>query len=211
MKNNMQNLGITITEKMKTRADEEARKRNEYIKHHFEVDHLSYFERDRIGFLGEFACCELLGIDWEDNIRENYLSIDSGDLHLGKFVFDVKTETIPSSYFQNVISRQINDDLKYGRRLIMENQVPLLKKYDGVIFGAFERNYYDKWYSIGFIGTEYVLSHYQIVKKAPYGAIYPQAAMPIRTSELGQMNRLIHYANRLKSLKEENRIKQEKD
>ena len=27
-------------------------------------------ERDIIGFLGEFACCELLKIDWENNIRD---------------------------------------------------------------------------------------------------------------------------------------------
>ena len=46
-----------------------------HIKHHSEVGHLSYEERDVLGFLGEFACCELLGINWKDNIRENYLTI----------------------------------------------------------------------------------------------------------------------------------------
>ena len=72
-------MKIAITDEMRTQAKIESQKRDAFIKHHFEVDHLSYQERDELGFLGEFACCVALGIDWRKNIRESYYSIDDFD------------------------------------------------------------------------------------------------------------------------------------
>jgi hypothetical protein len=56
---------VKITDEMKTHSIIESKKRDAFINHHFEVSHMSYEQRDQLGFLGEFACCELLGIDWK--------------------------------------------------------------------------------------------------------------------------------------------------
>ena len=71
---------IDITNEMKAAAKQEANRRDQYIKHHFEVEHLSYQERDEIGFLGEFACSCLLKLNWKTNIRDNYFTIDDFDI-----------------------------------------------------------------------------------------------------------------------------------
>ena len=67
-------MRIRITEEMKKQASVEADKRDAYIKHHFEVGHMTKEERDKIGFIGEFAACSLFGIDWKNNIRDNSVS-----------------------------------------------------------------------------------------------------------------------------------------
>ena len=195
-------VGVDINEEMVKRAEEEADKREPYIKHHFDVEHMSGDERNIIGFLGEFACCELFGIDWKGNIRSDYLSIDNGDIRIGDFLIDVKTETIPQPYFAYVIRRVVDDDKVYGRRLITEGQVDLLQKYDAVVFGAFVRGRYKKWYALGYLEANHILNNYQVVKKSPFGVTYPEPALPIRTSEMHRMDRLIEYAKRIKQSKQ---------
>jgi hypothetical protein len=175
---------VSIDPEMRQQAKIEAGRRDQHIKHHFEVAHLSYQERDEVGFLGEFACCKLLGKDWRENIRENYLTIDDFDIvHNGKRI-DVKTETVPQAYVQRILSRSISDDGVYGRRLINKNQLPLLAKYDIVVFGLFERNAYDKWYPIGFLETNTIREKYPPQSKRPDGGFYPFSAAAVRTSEL---------------------------
>lgn len=146
---------VQITKDMDLAANREAQRRNPYIKHHFEVSHLTGNERDIIGFLGEFAAQQFLGLSWNDNIRDNYYTIDSGDGTVNGISFDVKTETIPNPYFRYVLSRSINDDGVYGRRLINSGQANLLHKYNIVIFGQFLRNDYTRWYPIGYLETEF--------------------------------------------------------
>jgi hypothetical protein len=169
---------------MRKRAAEEAKRREPYIQHHFEVEHMDGNERNIVGFLGEFACCEYLGINWQANIREDYLTIDNGDIHIGKLVIDVKTETIPENYCDKVVERTVDDDETFGRRLITEEQVPLLEHYDYVIFGAFKRNDLSTWYPIGCIRTKKIMDEYEIVTESPNGKHYPVPGLPIRTSEL---------------------------
>lgn len=181
---------IDITEKMEIAANNEAKKRNPYIKHHFEVQHLTGKERDIIGFLGEFAACNLLGIDWENNIRDNYFTIDNGDGVIGKGIFDVKTETIPNPYFTNLLNKNIQDNGVFGRRLIHQGQAPLLLKYDIVIFGAFLRGDYSKWFPIGYLETDFILKNYKVTSQRPDGGKYPFAALPIKTSDLKSVNEL---------------------
>lgn len=183
-------MGVEITDKMVHRAEMEAARREPHISHHFDVKHMSENQRNEIGFLGEFACCELLGIDWESNIRDNYLTIDNGDIRFGKYLIDVKTETIPQPHFDKVFNRKVDDDKPYGRRLITEKQVPLLEKYDLVIFGAFVRERYNKWYALGYVHVK-DLQKYRVTNKAPFGSIYPEPAIAIRNSELHQMDELI--------------------
>jgi methyl-accepting chemotaxis protein len=157
-------MGIEITNEMIERAKQEADKREKYIEHHFSVEHLTDDKRNIIGFLGEFACCELLGVDWKKNIRSDYLTIDSGDINIGDYLIDVKTETIPQPYFNEVFNRRINDDKAYGRRLITEEQIPLLAKYNIVIFGAFVREKYNKWYALGYLETSYITNMEERIK-----------------------------------------------
>ncbi len=134
---------------------------------------------------------KLISGDYTKNIRKNYLTIDSGDGKVKDLLYDVKTETIPSPYFEKVINRTIKDDEKYGRRLINEEQVPLLPKYDIVIFGAFKRGDSSEWYPIGYQSTEYLLKNYKVTKKRPDGGYYPFAALPVRTSCLLDIKKLL--------------------
>ncbi|GAB3508987.1 hypothetical protein [Emticicia fontis] len=143
-------MRILITEEMKTQAAIEAKRRDSFIQHHFEVNHLTYDQRDEIGFLGEFACCNALGIDWKANIRENYFTIDDYDFIVKGNRIDVKTETLPLNFAQKIISRQITDNELYGRRLINKGQLSLLTKYDLVIFGLFIREDLNYWYPLGY-------------------------------------------------------------
>lgn len=182
---------IDITDEMEKQADAESEKRNPHIKHHFEVNHLSYHKRDVVGFLGEFAACELLGINWKKNIRADYETIDSGDGKCKKGIFDVKTETIPYENLHKILNREIKDDELYGRRLINEGQISLLEKYDIIIFGAFCRNNYKKWYPIGWLDTKHILANYRVTKKRPDGGEYPFSALAIKTSELKAISELL--------------------
>ena len=182
---------INITDEMREQAKIESEKRNPHIKHHFEVDHLTKEMRDNISFLGEFAVCELLGINWKNNIREDYNTIDSGGGKCKKGIFDVKTETIPYENLKKILNNQIADDELYGRRLINEGQIPLLEKYDIVIFGAFCRSDYEKWYPIGWIETKDILSNYSVTKERPDGGKYPFSALAIKTSELKPISDLL--------------------
>lgn len=190
-------MGINITDEMREYARTEGHRRENYIRHHFGVDHLTPEETDRIGFLGEFACCELFGIDWRNNIRENYYSIDSGDITFSnpvngsRIVIDVKTETIPQPYFDAVINRRINDDEPFGRRLINQRQLNLLNHYKYVVFGGFVRDRYNKWYPLGYLDANIILERYEPTSEAPFGGRYLSPAVPIRTSELGRITQLM--------------------
>ncbi len=191
-------MGVEITDEMVNRAEREAVKREPNITHHFDVEHMSDDQRNEVGFLGEFACCELFGIDWQSNIRDNYLTIDNGDIRLGKYLIDVKTETIPQPYFDKVFNRRIDDDKPYGRRLITKNQVSLLDKYDLVVFGAFVRGHYRKWYALGYMRVRDILQNYHVTEKSPFGTTYPEPAIAVRNSEIHRMDDLGAYAERIR-------------
>lgn len=182
---------IEITDEMRSQAKVESSRRHDYITHHFEVNHLSGGERDEIGFLGEFACCELLGKNWRENIRDSYVEIDEFDIHYNNYKIDVKTETVPFRYAIEITTRRINDDGVYGRRLINENQWNLLDKYDYVIFGLFVRNKYNLWFPIGYRDTKYLLENYKPSRERPYGGYYPFSASAIKTSDLFPIIQLI--------------------
>ena len=169
---------------MRDRAKIETKKRDAFIKHHFEVNHLSKDERDEIGFLGEFACCTLLGIDWKENIREDYYTIDSFDLKVKGFKVDIKSETVPDSYADKILNGSIKDDELYGRRLIHRGQFNLLNKYDIVIFGLFFRDKIDYWHPIGYLETKIILDNYLPTFIRPDGGSYPFAGSPVPTSIL---------------------------
>lgn len=182
---------VEITSEMIYRAKQEAEKRDPFINHHFEVGHLSKQERDVIGFLGEFAGCVLFNKDWQNNIRENYFTIDSGDLIEKNKIFDVKTETIPRKNLDRILKGLCSDDELYGRRLINGAQVPLLNKYDIIIFGAFERGNYNKWYPLGYMESSIILKEYRITHRRPDGGNYPFPGLPIHTSRLKKIESLM--------------------
>ncbi len=175
---------------MKERARVESNKREEFIQHHFEVAHLTSAERNSIGFLGEFAFSVYMGTDWKENIRPDYLTIDDCDFMLGDKKIDVKTETVPRSFAEKIISRNINDDGYYGRRLYSRGQYNLLKRYDYIVFGMIIREEQDKWYPIGYIESEEVLNNYEPTTIGPNGINYPYPGAPIHTSKLSPLSEL---------------------
>jgi hypothetical protein len=183
-------IKVKITEEMIKRAREEAAKRDPDINHHFEVSHFTSEERDLIGFIGEFAACSLLGIEWVENIRGDYKTIDDNDLVFKNKKIDVKTETVPQSFIQRIASRKIFDNAVYGRRLINKGQGDLLSKYDIVFFGLIDRESLDYWYPIGWIETSKILGGYSSTTKRPDGGSYPFEAFPIKTSELKDIKEL---------------------
>lgn len=182
---------IKITKEMWGWALVEAKKRHPDIIHHFEVEHLTSTERDQIGFVGEFAACELFGIDWKKNIRPDYKTIDSHDLIIKEKKIDVKTETVPQSFVHPVSSRVIADDVLFGRRLINSGQANLLKKYDIILFGLIDRDKKDLWYPIGWIEAGKILKDYPPTFDRPDGGKYPFKAFPVRTSELKDIKELL--------------------
>ena len=147
---------ITITDEMKKYAKLESKKRESYIKHHFTTSHFSNMQSNEIGFLGEFAICTYLNIDWKKNIRLDYKTIDTGDGKINNKVFDVKTETIPGFFLKKLLSNNLKDTEAYGKRWINVDQASLLRKYDIIIFGAFNRDdtSYSKWYPLGWVKVE---------------------------------------------------------
>lgn len=182
---------ISISEEMRKYAKIESKKRDAFIKHHFEVNHLSYNERDELGFIGEFACCKFLGIDWKKNIRENYLTIDDFDFIIKNKKIDVKTETVPTSYAKKILRKDISDNELYGRRLINKGQFDLLQKYDIVIFSLFAREHLDYWFPLGYLETDIIINHYPPTNKRPDGGYYPFAGSPVPTSALKPITDLL--------------------
>lgn len=185
---------IEITQEMFDAAKQEVTRRGNYLNPHFNLDYLDEQTRQIIGFLGEFACQKHLGIDWQSNIRDNYLSADDYDFVINNQRVDVKTETIPTEHMLNqVINRTIDDDAAYGRRLIHQNQfrnnVP---NYDYILFGCFLRPNNEQWnpvgkywYPIGSISCSYILENYHAPAQKPFGnGNYPFPCVNIKTSEL---------------------------
>jgi hypothetical protein len=196
----MQNKSVKITEEMKSAAIHEAERREPYIRHWFETNHYSLAQTNILGFIGEFAACTLLGVDWKSNIRPHYRTIDRQDIIFKGKRISVKTESLPLRYLTSVVNRKIDDDKKYGRRLYPYGQRKLLEKYDIVIFGAVLRvneimlekwlRKLDAWYPIGWIEAEKVLS-YTPTSIAPFGGKYPYPAFPVKTSELRNIEDLL--------------------
>lgn len=193
---------VPVTEEMIDRAIIERKRRDPYINHHFEVEHFTSEERDVVGFLGEFACCELFDIDWKGNIRDNYYSIDNGDIVLKGHIIEVKTETLPAELFMKLKNDDLEDDKPYGRRLINDEQVVLLPKYAAVVFGAFKREdfsdeqYPSCWYALGYASVRKDLNRYSVTKKTPFGREYPTPVLPFRSSELRDIRTLVEWSKR---------------
>lgn len=181
-------MPIQITDEMREAAGREAKRRNPKIKHHFELEYMSGAQRDIVGFLGEFACKECLGLDWRAGIRENYDTIDRGDILQTDIVVDIKTETIPNEILMKLIRGQVGDDQPYGRRLINQEQIPLLEHYDYVVWGAFSRGMNNGlWFSLGYLETAFILEHYRPTIRTPFGTRYNEPCMNIRQSQLKSM------------------------
>lgn len=179
---------------MRELARKESARREPFIKHHFNVRHLNNEERNMVGFLGEFACCDRLNIDWESNIRENYLTIDDFDLIYKEKKIDVKTETIPRTVLQRIVLGQISDDQLYGRRLINKRQVSLLNRYDIVVFGALDRETKSEWFALGWMTTDSILKNYTPTILRPDGGRYPYAGLPVHTSRLNKIESLVEIS-----------------
>ena len=171
---------VFITEQMKRQAEIEAARRNPFIKHHFEVKHFTPQQRDVLGFLGEFACSEFFCLNYKDNIRQDYKTIDNYDFCYNGKKIDVKTETIPKRHARKLLRKQIKDNDLYGRRLIHYGQINLMTKYDIVLFGIFVREHTEYWYPLGYIETKEILKNYKPTINRPDGGKYHYEALPIK-------------------------------
>lgn len=195
-------MAIQITDEMREAAGREAARRHPNINHHFELEYMSGEQRDIVGFLGEFACKEFLGLDWRRGIRENYDTIDSGDILQANIVVDIKTETIPKDILMKLIRGEVGDDQPYGRRLINQEQIPLLEHYDYVAWGAFSRGMNNGlWFSLGYLETAFILQNYRPTLDTPFGTHYNEPCINIRQSQLKSMyglKRMIENAGKEK-------------
>lgn len=188
-------MAIEITEEMRRAAKIESERRDPNIEHHFELEYMTGEERDIIGFLGEFACKECLGLDWKAGIRDNYDTIDQGDILLPDVKIDIKTETIPHNILMQLVKGWVGDDMPYGRRLINQDQVPLLEHYNYVVWGAFSRGMDKLWFSLGYLETSYILAHYKVTSDTPFGRKYNVPCLNIRHSELKPISELKRIIN----------------
>lgn len=183
-------MSVLITDDMREAARIESAKRDPHINHHFDLDYMNGNQRDVIGFLGEFACKEYLGLNWRSGIRENYDNIDSGDILQVGAVVDIKTETIPKNKLLRLIKGELSDDVPYGRRLINENQISLLNHYDYVAWGAFFRESNEIWFPLGYIESKYILENYQPTIHTPFHRRYREPCINVRQSELRDLSEL---------------------
>lgn len=184
--------GIEITEEMRIRAKQETEKRAQFVRSRdFQIKHMTIQERGEVGFLGEFACCRLLNIDWRSNIRKDYFTADDFDFKINGLKVDVKTETIPDYYANKILNGEIGDDETYGRRLINGNQFQLLKKYDVVVFSFFIRDRIDRWFPIGWLESKTIIEKYPPSFDRPDGGKYPFSGSPVKTSDLKPMYALL--------------------
>lgn len=205
-------MSIKITDEMFSAAKAEAEKRESqgHINHHFSLEYMSDWDRNVLGFLGEFAGRKALGFDWKKGIRADYLTPDEGDIIFEQQIVDIKTETIPEEFFGSIVRRKYSesgkkvckdlvDDFPYGRRLICEDQADLLTKYNYVLWCVFIREKYEKWinkghpcgnelpecYILGYCDAEFIRNHYEVQTDKPYGnKPYPVPCLAIRTSDL---------------------------
>lgn len=183
-------MPIEITDEMRYFARREAQRRDPHIEHHFELPYMDGEERDQVGFLGEFACKECLGLNWRDGIRDNYDNIDEGDIVIPNTTIDIKTETIPNNILMRLVRGQVGDDEPYGRRLINEGQIALLEHYDYVVWGAFVRGSYDRWFSLGYLEADYILRNYRVTLDTPFGRQYNEPCINVCQSDLRPIREL---------------------
>ncbi len=139
---------IPFTQEMIDESLIQSRKREQYINHYFESDVMDSETRNQVGFLGEFACCVALGLDWKANIRSDYLTADHGDLVLDGKKIDVKTNTHDSRFIPP------HEKYPQGHFLVTEKQRSRLGDYDFIVNGAIDRAKMDGWHPVGFISTK---------------------------------------------------------
>lgn len=183
-------MAVQITDEMRRAAEIESQRRNDFIRHHFGPEYMTGRQRDIVGFLGEFACKEYLGLDWRAGIRESYETIDAGDILIPGITADIKTETMSPGKLTLLLNGRIDDDAPYGRRLINQGQIGLLEHYDYVIWGAFPRGLYNWWYPLGYLDTGHILENYSVTERTPFGSRYTDACLNIRHSELRDIEEL---------------------
>ena len=94
---------------------------------------LNHLETNFIGTLGELAVRKWAVLSGE--LDQNYTDHkpDQGDMVLNAKVFDIKTEAIPSEWFQKLRSGEIKDYDPYGCRVFTEKHFHHIKKYSGGI------------------------------------------------------------------------------
>lgn len=181
-------------------AEIEYGKREKYINPWFKQHQKSVKDNHITGFVGEFAFCEYLGVDWRENIRKSYITPDEYDLHYKGHRIDIKTETLKEKYatedrIKQICRRTIGENEPYGCRLINENQFKLLEKYDIIAWGLLDkRNLNDwVWCPIGWSFSSKI-RRLPIVKTSPNGKInYPTNVIRVGPNFLNDPSLLVEF------------------
>jgi len=131
---------VGLTNQMKEIASQHALERTKNIIRQFvpQGAPLTPFESNYVGVIGELAVRKHLGLNI--NISSNYedRQVDDGDLKFKNKVYDVKTDAIPWSIYNNLLSGRIKNYDRYGCRVFSAKHLHHLLKYSGgLIFCAF--------------------------------------------------------------------------
>ncbi|MEM2742316.1 MAG: hypothetical protein QXD95_09260 [Nitrososphaeria archaeon] len=201
---------VEISDEMISRAITESKRREEAVtktgkkafKHHFSPggEDVTLFN-NVLGFLGQFAFCEYVGLDWRESIRKDYSTIEPAKIEYKGNRVSVKTERIAPEYLQKVLDKSISEKEKYSTCLYPLGQINLLKKYNIVFYGAFSLNPKDhtignlrRWYPLGWIEAEKIMEC-PISPKAPSGANLPYPAFHISVKCLKHISELNEIKN----------------
>jgi len=196
---------IEISDEMKSRAIVESKRREEAVtktgkkafKHHFTIggEDMKLFN-DVLGFLGQFAFCSYIGMDWHDSIRTDYSTIEPAKIEYKGNKVRVATERIPPEYLDRVLNKTLTEKEKYSTCLYPLGQINLLKNYNIVFFGAFAIDPKDyniehliRWYPLGWIEAEKIME-FPISPKTPSGASLPYPAFHVNIKNLRHISEL---------------------
>jgi hypothetical protein len=167
---------IPFTQEMIDASVMQASKRNPHIKHHFESATMDGEIRDQVGFLGEFACCEALGLSWQENIRSSYSVPDNCDILFSGKKIDVKTSIAPERFVPPNHTR--------GFLMVAEAQREHVLKSDYIVSGIIDKEKMNGWYPVGFAPTSIINGIKPVTHHSVSGTKYVTPTIEINYSKL---------------------------
>ncbi|MBD3225710.1 MAG: hypothetical protein GF313_13360 [Caldithrix sp.] len=132
-------FNISVNDNMRNLAYKHAKLRCQRIKRQFIPRHapLSHEESNFVGVLGELAVQWL--IFGKINLESQYgaLQTDDGDIAIADKSYDIKTEAVPSRFYEKLVTGKIKPYEPYGCRVWTARHRHHLDKYTGgIIFTA---------------------------------------------------------------------------
>lgn len=181
--------GIEITERMSVKAKEWTNKKMPHIVQHFIQKRIGKQESIYMSMLGEIAFCDMMDIDWI-NMKRDFAKPDIDAITNKGARVEVKTYSVPSPYFEKLVTNRLENDDLYGMCLINGNQTFELKVCDFVFFGVFPEYDYSFWYPIGYMSTKQIRENYSVQSTICNGRIVlPQPAIAIGNQDVKKIKK----------------------